>query len=77
MLGLDGLGPTTVVTDRCVMEYDHQRGEYAVASLFPGVDFDDIKQLTGWPIQLADDWSRLAPPSQEELTLLHDLQSDT
>lgn len=75
--GLHGLGPTTVVTDRCVMEYDQTRGEYAVMSLFPGVGFGEVQQLTDWPIQVADGWSELAPPSHDELTLLRALQPNS
>ena len=72
-LGIPGAGPVKVVTDRCVLEADEERGELVLAALYPGVTVDDVRQRVGWPLRSRHTVTELDAPTAEELHLLRDV----
>jgi len=72
-LGIPGAGPVKVVTDRCVLEADEERGELVLAALYPGVTADDVQRGVGWPLAAREPVAHVAPPTPDELRLLREV----
>jgi glutaconate CoA-transferase subunit B len=76
-LGLTTAGPTTVITDLCILHPDLATGELEVASLHPGVSEEKVRSSTGWDLKWKSTVPETAPPSEPELTALRALQERT
>jgi len=74
-LGLPGQGPEAVITDLGVLEFD-EIGEMFLASLHPGMSIDAVKERTGWDIKISSELKTTAPPTEEELRVLRELDPD-
>jgi glutaconate CoA-transferase, subunit B len=74
-LGFRGKGPTTIITDLGVLEPDPETKELTLTQLHEGVDAEQARDATGWPLALAADPRRTEPPTDEELTALRELTS--
>jgi len=44
-------------------------------SVHPGIDVDEARAATGWPLRIADDVTVTEPPTRAELDTLRSLQS--
>ena len=75
--GLEGAGPQFVVSDLGLLRPDPQTQELTLVALYPGVDAAQVGLATGWPLAIADEVETLAPPTDEELRVLRDLQQRT
>ena len=75
--GLEGAGPQVVVTDLGLLRPDPRTQELRLTALYPGVDPDQVRLATGWPLLVAGDVEVLAPPREEELRVLRELQRRT
>ena len=53
-LGLRGKGPTAVITDLGILRPDQQTKELTLMSVHPGIDVDEARAATGWPLRVAD-----------------------
>lgn len=71
-LGVRGGGPQAVVTDLGILEPNDQ-GELTLTALHPDKTVEDAQANTGWPLQVAANLSTTPPPTDHELTLLHEL----
>lgn len=71
--GLSGKGPTAVITQKGVFRFDEITKEMYLASLFPGVTVDEVKELVGWDLKISPDLKVEAPPTEEELAIMHQL----
>jgi glutaconate CoA-transferase subunit B len=71
-LGLRGAGPSAVVTDLGVLQPDSS-GELTLTALHPGVNPEQAREATGWPLKQADVLSRTEPPDPAELEILRAL----
>ncbi len=76
-LGLTTRGPTRIMTDLCVLEPDADSCELMVTSLHPGVTREAASAACGWPLRFSERLAATAPPSQQELQVLRDLQART
>ncbi len=76
-LGLRTLGPTLVITDLCIMRPDPQTKELTVTALHPGVTREQVQANTGWQVRFAEMLETTPPPTDEELSVLRDLQART
>jgi glutaconate CoA-transferase, subunit B len=76
-LGLPGSGPSTIVTDLCILEPDPITRDLTVTSLHEGVTRKQVEQATGWPIRFADQVETIAPATERELLVLRKLQQRT
>ena len=74
-LGLSGGGPTVVITDLGVLRPDPESRELTLTQVHAGVSADDARAKTGWDLRVADDLGETEPPSDEELTVLRELQA--
>jgi len=74
--GAWGRGVTCVVTDMAVLEPDAS-GELVLAAVHPGVQVDDVRRATGWPLAVAETVSETEPPTAHELRVLRDLRALT
>lgn len=70
--GLQGGGPSTVITDKAVMRFD-DAGEMYVEKLHPGVTRAEVQEATGWELPFADDVGKTAEPTPEEVHLIRDV----
>jgi glutaconate CoA-transferase, subunit B len=74
---LPGAGPTVVITDLGVLNPDPATNELVLAAVHPGVDVEDVRMQTGWPLEVAPDLAVTTPPTPDELAVLRDLQART
>jgi glutaconate CoA-transferase subunit B len=74
-LGLTGRGPVLVITDLGLLEPDPETAELTLTQVHPGVDPQQVRASTGWPLAVATELRTTAPPSAAELVALRDLQS--
>jgi glutaconate CoA-transferase subunit B len=72
-LGLRGRGPVMVITDLGVLEPDPRSCELTLTRLHPGVEVEQARAATGWPLAVADELQRSDPPTDAELTALREL----
>lgn len=75
--GLLGNGPSRVITDLCILEPDAETRELVVTALHADITREQVQAQTGWPLRFADRLATTAPPTQEELEVLRDLQART
>lgn len=62
-------GPTRLVTPLCTLEYDGPSGEWRLASLHPGVPFEEAQRETGFPLSPSE-VPETPSPSPEDVALL-------
>ena len=74
-LGFRGKGPTTVITDLGVLEPDPETKELTLTQLHEGVEADEVREATGWPLAVAVEPRRTEPPTDDELGALRELTS--
>ncbi len=74
-LGLAGRGVTAVITDLGVLEPDPQTCELTLTTLHPGVEAEQVREATGWPLRVADGLEVGEPPTGVELRRLRELQA--
>jgi len=68
-LGLQGGGPSAVITDKAVMRFD-DGGEMYVESLLPDTTREEVQEATGWEIPFASDLNVTSRPNEDELEIL-------
>lgn len=68
-------GPTVVITDLGVLRPDPATRELTLTQVHPGVTPEQAREATGWPLAVAEDVAETAPPSEEELRVLRQLQA--
>ncbi len=74
-LGLRGQGPSAVISDLGVLRPDPATKELKLTSVHPGVSVDDVRDATGWDLQVADNCEVTPAPTFEELTVLRKLKA--
>jgi glutaconate CoA-transferase, subunit B len=74
-LGFRGRGPTAVVTDLGVLEPDPHTCELTLSQIHPGVAVDDVREATGWDLQVSDALEITPPATDDELSALRELLS--
>ena len=74
---LPGKGPTAVITDLGVLTPDPVTRELTLTSVHPGVTVEKVAANTGWPLKVAPVVETAAPPSENELRVLRELNERT
>ena len=74
-LGFHGRGPTAVITDLGVLEPDSDTRELTLTQVHPGVQIGQVREATGWDLQVADEPQITPPPTDEELEVLRRLEA--
>ncbi|MEA2212691.1 MAG: glutaconate CoA-transferase, subunit [Solirubrobacteraceae bacterium] len=72
-LGFRGAGPTAVITDLGVLEPDPATKELTLMQLHEGVEVEQVRELTGWELRVADAVTVTEPPTAEEIGALREL----
>ncbi|HEV8176195.1 MAG TPA: hypothetical protein VGP44_00760, partial [Gemmatimonadales bacterium] len=72
-LGMPGAGPTTVITDKAILEADPESGELVLASLYPGITAEEVAQGVGWTLRSRSRLTEAPTPSGRELHLLREV----
>jgi glutaconate CoA-transferase subunit B len=66
-LGMPGGGPQLVVTDKGLFDFGGPDHEMRLASLYPGITFEEVSGEVGWPLCVADHLSETPQPTAAEL----------
>ena len=69
--GVRGSGPQAVVTNLGMLEPD-EAGELILTALHPGIEVEQVKENTGWPLKVAAHLRYTEPPTPEELRILRE-----
>jgi glutaconate CoA-transferase subunit B len=72
-LGHRGRGPTAVITNLGVLEPDPETCELVLTQIHPGVEPDQVREETGWPLRVAEHLRSTEPPTDDQLTALREL----
>ena len=72
-LGFRGGGPSAVITDLGVLEPDAETKRLALTQIYSGVEVDQVREQTGWELEIAGDLQVTEPPTAEELAKLREL----
>jgi glutaconate CoA-transferase, subunit B len=64
---------TTVVTDLALMDFDPGTGRMRLVALQPGADREQVREQTGFELEVASDVRPLAAPTGRELELVRGL----
>lgn len=70
--GLRGAGPSRVITDLAVLDFEPASKRMRLVTLHPGVSVEDVETQTGFPLLMAPEVGETAPPSAEEVRLLRE-----
>jgi glutaconate CoA-transferase subunit B len=74
-LGLRGAGPRTVITDLGILRAEPATGELVLTQVHPGVELDHVRAATGWDLRVAENLLVTQPPTEQELTILRQLEA--
>lgn len=74
--GLIAGGMLKVITHLAVLGFDEAKGEMCLEGLQPGATVEEVKQNTGFDLLVREALYEAAPPTEEELTILHTLDPD-
>ena len=74
-LGFHGAGPTAVITDLGVLEPDAVTKELVLTQVHDCIELDQVREATGWELDVSDDLITTEPPRAEELAALRNLVS--
>jgi glutaconate CoA-transferase subunit B len=72
-LGFRGAGPTAVITDLGVLEPDPATKELTLMQIHEGIEVEQVRELTGWELRVADAVTVTEPPTAEEIGALREL----
>jgi len=68
-----GTGPHIIITNKAILRFHPQTKEAYLASYHPGSTIDEIRGLTGWKLEVADDVHETEPPRAEELRVMREI----
>lgn len=74
--GLVAGGMYRVVTDLAILGFDEKSKEMRVEALHPGVSAEEVRDNTGFDIEIGDHVPRTEPPQENELAVLRNLDPD-
>jgi glutaconate CoA-transferase subunit B len=64
---------TTVVTDLGMLEMHPVSRELVLTSRYAGVSVEEIREATGWDLQISEDLTETGEPTERELAVLREL----
>lgn len=70
-------GPAAVITDFGLLEPKGDSRELTLTALFEGVTIEEARAAVGWPLTMAESVATLPEPTEQELTILRDLNART
>jgi glutaconate CoA-transferase subunit B len=74
-LGFPGAGPSVVVTDLGVLRPSAEDRELELVAVHAGVEVEQVRDATGWPLRVSDAVTTTGAPTEEELSTLRDMRA--
>jgi glutaconate CoA-transferase, subunit B len=74
-LGFTGAGPTVVITDLGVLRPSPDDSELELVAVHSGVDVEQVREATGWPLRVREPLETTDPPSELELKTLREMRA--
>ena len=74
-LGFTGAGPTVVITDLGILRPSPEDRELELVAIHPGVELDQVREATGWPLRVREPLGTTEPPSARELETLREMRA--
>jgi glutaconate CoA-transferase subunit B len=74
-LGFSGAGPTVVITDLGILRPSPEDRELELVAIHPGVEVDQVREATGWPLRVREPLDTTDPPSERELETLREMRA--
>ena len=74
--GLLGGGPVAIITTLCVLRFPEGGGVAYLAAVHPGHTIREVRDSTGWDLQVSDHVSETSAPTAEELAAIRRLDPD-
>src|ERR671920_1216573 len=74
-LNFSGAGPTVVITDLGVLRPSPEDRELELVAIHPGVEVEQVREATGWPLRVREDLQTTDPPSERELETLREMRA--
>lgn len=69
---MPGQGPTLVITDLAILDFENEDRAMQLVSLHPGVSVESVQQGVGWQLCVADRLDQTPPPTPDELRLIRE-----
>jgi glutaconate CoA-transferase subunit B len=63
-------GPTKVVTPKATLAWEREKGGWLLEAVHPGSSVEEVKDNTGFDLQMAQSFHSTPPPTEKELTTL-------
>lgn len=67
--GLPGGGPSAIITTKAIFRFDLE-GEAQLSSVHPGVELEELRAQTGWPVSIEAGVATTPSPTREELEII-------
>ena len=74
-LGFTGAGPTVVITDLGILRPSPEDRELELVAVHPGVEVEQVREATGWPLRVRESLETTAPASERELATLRGMRA--
>lgn len=74
-LGMNGGGPSVVITDLGILRPDPETKELVMTELYTGTTVQQVQERSGWKIRLSPQVIQTMPPTEEELAMVRLLKS--
>jgi glutaconate CoA-transferase subunit B len=75
--GLISAGPSTVVTDLALLDFEPVSKRMRLVALQPGVSVAEVRERTGFELLVHPEVAELQPPSQAELEVLREVMGES
>lgn len=69
-LNLPGTGPSLVITDRALFDFDNPEREMTLIEVAPGETAVSIQQDVAWPLRVSSELRTMTPPTADELAII-------
>lgn len=70
-------GPSKVITDLGLFDFHPETKRMRLIATHPGITIEQIQENTGFKLELSDDIKSTAPPTFEDLRILHEVIDPT
>lgn len=71
-MGYPGNGPSLVITDRALFNFDNPEHEMTLIEVAPGETAATIQKEVGWSLRVSDQLQEMQPPTEQELAIIRE-----
>lgn len=65
-----------IITPLCILKFFDDTKEAYLDSIFPEVSIEQVKNNTGWPLEVSDNVKYIEPPSKKELEICRSVMKE-